>query len=149
MSNLNELYQEVILDHNKNPRYFKKLENYNRKIEARNPLCGDQYTIYLLIEDGKIKNIGFEGVGCAISKASSSLMTSSVVNQSIEFSKNLFNKMHLIFTGKSNSINEDELGSLFALSGVSEFPARVKCASLSWHALNGVLSEIHETVTTE
>lgn len=149
MSNLSELYQEVILDHNRNPRNFKKLENFTHSIDARNPLCGDQYKIYFLIEDGIIKNIGFEGSGCAISKASTSLMSSSVINKSIEFSKNLFEKMHMIFTGNLTSVNEEELGSLYAISGVSEFPARVKCASLSWHALNGALADAHQTISTE
>ncbi len=149
MSNLNELYQQVILDHNKNPRHFHKIDSCNHEIDARNPLCGDQFKIYLQIQDGLIKNVGFEGSGCAISKASASLMCSSVLDKTVDYAKNLFEKMHLIFTGKAHSINEEELGSLFALSGVAEFPSRVKCASLSWHALNGALKNTNELISTE
>lgn len=149
MNNLNELYQEVILDHNKSPRNFKKIENATQTIEGFNPLCGDHYTIHFEIRDGKIIDIGFEGSGCAISKASASLMTIAVKGQSIETAKSLFQKMHEIFIGKNKNIDFDELGSLASLSGVSEFPARVKCASLPWHTLNNALIGKKENITTE
>lgn len=139
MSDLNELYQEVILDHNKSPRNFNKIINPTNFIDSYNPLCGDHYQFEIKIENNIISDIGFTGSGCAISKASSSLMTSSVKGKSIEYAEKLFSQMHSMFIGKTNEIDFGENQSLIALNGVSEFPARVKCASLPWHSLIAVI----------
>ena len=150
MSALRELYQEVILDHNKSPRNFRKIGNANRKVEGYNPLCGDHYTVYLQLENDVIKDISFEGSGCAISKASASVMSSVVKGKSAADAKELFDKFHNLVTGTSDGIGELEvLGKLAAFSGVSEFPARVKCATLAWHTLKAALDAKAELVTTE
>lgn len=149
MNDLNELYQEVILDHNKSPRNFKKLENPTSTIEGFNPLCGDHYTIELKIENNIITDIGFSGAGCAISKSSASIMTSSVKGKDILFAKELFSKMIELFTGKNLNQNFTENESLASFSGVSEFPARVKCASLPWHTLIAAIDGKKENISTE
>ncbi|MGH7835272.1 MAG: Fe-S cluster assembly sulfur transfer protein SufU [Candidatus Binatia bacterium] len=150
MSELSDLYQEVILDHNRQPRNFQKLEGANRKAEGFNPLCGDQVTIYLLLEDGRIKDIAFQGSGCAISKASASMMTSSLKGKTQEEAERLFERVHGMLKGKRDSQGGlEELGKLAVLSGVCNFPARVKCASLAWHTLRSALEAKQETVSTE
>lgn len=150
MSALCELYQEVILDHNRSPRNFRKMEDADRKVEGNNPLCGDQYTIYLKLEDDIIKDISFEGRGCAISKASASVMTSVVKGKTQEEAALLFEKFHTLVTGELDPADQVEgLGKLAAFAGVSEFPARVKCAILAWHALRSALQAREEVVTTE
>lgn len=148
---LRELYQQVILDHNKSPRNFRKIENPTYSLEGYNPLCGDNVTIYLLIDENNlIKDISFQGSGCAISKASASLMTSMLKGKSVEEAKQLFEKFHHLITAKvDEQINLDELGKLAVFSGVREFPARVKCASLAWHTMIGALEGKGEKVTTE
>lgn len=145
MSDLRELYQQVILDHNKNPRNFKPLEHPTRKVEGYNPLCGDHYTIYLELDGTTIKDIGFTGNGCAISKASASVMSSSVKGKSKEEADQLFDTFHALVTGHPTGDPAD-LGRLAAFSGVSEFPARVKCASLAWHTLHTALSDAQKDV---
>lgn len=146
---LKELYQQVILDHNKNPRNFKKLENSNRSAEGYNPLCGDKINIYINLENDIIENISFQGSGCAISKASASLMTSILKGKTKEETEKLFDKFQNLITGKNGSSNE-ELGKLNILSGVKEFPTRVKCASLPWHTMISALKNKNiKTVTTE
>lgn len=150
MSALRELYQEVILDHNKSPRNFRKMENANRKVEGFNPLCGDHYTVYLLVQNDSIIDISFEGAGCAISKASASVMSSVVKGKTAAEAKVMFDKFHNLVTRTSNGIDEFEsLDKLAAFSGVSEFPARVKCASLAWHTLKAALESKDEVVSTE
>ncbi len=150
MSALRELYQEVILDHNKSPRNFRKLESANRKIEGYNPLCGDHYTVYLRLEGDVIRDISFEGAGCAISKASASVMSSIVKGKTKQEAEELFTVFHNLVTGVNDADGElDKLGKLAAFSGVSEFPARVKCASLAWHSLHAALSSNDNVVTTE
>ncbi len=153
MSGLNELYQELILDHNKNPRNFKKIENADKLVEGYNPLCGDHYTIYLNMDGDLIKDIGFQGAGCAISKASASMMTTAVKGVTKKEAEELFTKFHALVTRDvhdNNEANIEELGCLGALAGVAEFPARIKCASLAWHALHGALnSEDKAVVSTE
>jgi nitrogen fixation NifU-like protein len=150
MSELSDLYQEVILDHNRQPRNFQRLEGANRKAEGFNPLCGDQVTIYLLLEDGRIKDISFQGSGCAISKASASMMTSSLKGKTKEEAERLFEKVHGMLKGdRDPQAGLDELGKLAVLSGVCNFPARVKCASLAWHTLRSALEAKQETVSTE
>jgi nitrogen fixation protein NifU and related proteins len=150
MSELRELYQEVILDHNKRPRNFHKLEGANRTAEGYNPLCGDQFTVDLRLEGEVIRDIGFVGSGCAISKASASLMTDSVKGKTAAEAEHLCDEVRSILTEAHKAeANLDELGKLTVLSGVWEFPARVKCASLAWHTLRTALRGDGETVSTE
>ena len=150
MSDLRELYQEVILDHNKSPRNFRKLEDANRMAEGYNPLCGDQITVYLKLEDDVIKEISFQGAGCAISKASASMMTASLKGKTEAEARALFDRVHKMLLGELDMTSgEHNLGKLSLLSGVSQFPARVKCASLSWHTLQAALKEEGGLATTE
>lgn len=148
---LRELYQQVILDHNKAPRNFRKIENATNHAEGYNPLCGDNVTVYLLIDENNIiQDISFQGSGCAISKASASLMTSMLKGKSVEEAEKLFNKFHDLVTDKlGNEVNLDEFGKLAVFAGVKEFPARVKCASLAWHTLMNALHGKSEKVSTE
>jgi nitrogen fixation NifU-like protein len=147
VSELSELYQEVILDHNRKPRNFRKLEDANRTAEGYNPLCGDQITVYVDVEGETIRNIGFQGSGCAISKASASLMTSSVKGKTTADAGRLFEKFHKLVT--TDDATAEGLGTLEVFSGVREFPARVKCASLAWHTLRAALEGQREPVSTE
>jgi nitrogen fixation NifU-like protein len=141
MSNLGDLYQQVILDHNKKPRNFRAIEDASRTAEGYNPLCGDQLKVYVkLDEDDRIADVSFEGSGCAISKASASMMTVNVKGKSIEEAEALFEEFHGLVTGSLDASSESGLGRLRVFAGVSEFPARVKCASLAWHALHGALA---------
>jgi nitrogen fixation NifU-like protein len=150
MTALRELYQEVILDHNKSPRNFYKMADANRKVDGYNPLCGDHYTIYLRLEGDAIKDISFEGAGCAISKASASVMSSVVKGMTKTEAEDLFHRFHKLVTGELDPLEEiDTLGRLAAFSGVSEFPARVKCASLPWHTLHAALSSKEYRISTE
>ena len=149
MSELSELYQQVILDHNKKPRNFHKLENANRFAEGFNPLCGDHLNVYLRVENDQVQDVSFEGSGCAISKASASVMSSSLKGKSTAEAHQLFDVFHKLVTGEPGSLSTAELGRLAAFSGVSEFPARVKCATLAWHTLNSALEGDKETVSTE
>jgi nitrogen fixation NifU-like protein len=148
MSDLSELYQQVILDHNKKPRNFRKLDDPNRKAEGFNPLCGDHYTLYVNLQNDRILDISFEGSGCAISKASASIMTDTVKGKSRVEVESLFMKVHRMLTAKEKP-NLDEMGKLAVFSGVSEFPVRVKCATLPWHTLNAALEGKDEPVSTE
>lgn len=150
MADLRELYQEVILDHNKRPRNFRKLEGANRTAEGYNPLCGDQIKVYLRVEDGIIRDVSFEGSGCAISKASASLMTTSVKGKTETEAERLFKRVHSMLTRDLDTeVDPQELGKLAVLSGVREFPMRVKCASLAWHTLQAALKGKGEAVSTE
>jgi nitrogen fixation NifU-like protein len=150
MSALRELYQEVILDHNKSPRNFHAMDGANRKVEGYNPLCGDHYTIFLKLNGDVIDDISFEGSGCAISKASASVMSSIVKGKTKAETELLYEKFHKLVTGELDADGEiDRLGKLAAFSGVSEFPARVKCASLAWHTLRAALDAKAEVVSTE
>jgi len=143
---LTDLYQQVILDHSKSPRNFHKLENANRTAQGHNPLCGDHYTIYAVMDGDVIKDIGFQGSGCAISKASASILTDSLKGKTKAEVKVLFDKVHeMVTTGKSN----DGLGKLAVFAGVHRFPARVKCAILPWHAVVAAIEGRQEPVTTE
>jgi nitrogen fixation NifU-like protein len=147
---LRELYQQVILDHNKSPRNFREMENATQHAEGYNPLCGDHIDIYLLIEDGVVKDVSFKGEGCAILKASASLMTSILKGKTKEEAEKLFEKFHDLVTGKlGDNPNTDELGKLAVFAGVQEFPVRVKCASLAWHTMMNALKGKQEKVTTE
>ena len=150
MSNLSELYQEVILDHNKSPRNFRKLEDANRIAEGYNPLCGDQITVYIKLEGDVIKEISFQGSGCAISKASASMMTASLKAKTKAESEVIFDRVHRMLTGELDTkVELHELGKLAVLAGVCDFPARVKCASLSWHTLHAALNGKGAAVSTE
>ena len=149
MSELSELYQQVILDHNKKPRNFHKLETANRTAEGYNPLCGDQLNVYLQLEDDQVKDISFEGSGCAIWKASSSMMTQAVKGKSKQEVENLFDEFHRMVTGQLDEETEpNQLGRLKIFSGVREFPVRVKCATLSWHTMHAALLG-QQSATTE
>jgi len=142
MSELSELYQQVILDHNKKPRNFRKLETANHSAEGYNPLCGDQLTIYLNLEDDLVREVGFEGSGCAISKAAASMMTQAVKGKSKEQAEHLFQEFHSMVTGELNEeTEENNLGNLKIFAGVREFPVRVKCATLAWHTLHAALNK--------
>ena len=144
---LNDLYQQVILDHSKSPRNFRTLVEANRVAQGHNPLCGDNYTIYAIMDGDVIKDIGFQGSGCAISKASASLLTECVKGKSTGEVKALFDKVHdLITTGK---LSDTDLGKLSVFAGVHKFPARVKCAILPWHAVLTAVEGKDEPVSTE
>jgi nitrogen fixation protein NifU and related proteins len=150
MSDLRELYQELIIDHSKRPRNFKVLETANRKLEGYNPLCGDKITLFLELEHDRVKNVSFQGSGCAISTASASVMTESVKGKTLADVEALFEVFHQMVMGKPPAAgNAPELGKLAVFSGVSEFPARVKCATLAWHTLHAALQGTGETVSTE
>jgi nitrogen fixation NifU-like protein len=149
MSELDELYQEVILDHNKSPRNFHAMAGANRKAQGYNPLCGDQVTVYVKLHEGTIEDISFQGSGCAISKASASLMTSELKGKTEAQAQELFENVHKMLTGECNSSEStDRVGKLAILSGVCKFPARVKCASLAWHTVNSALKG-EEMASTE
>lgn len=148
MNELQELYREVILDHNRQPRNFGELADADRVIEGVNPLCGDKMTLYVKLADGRVQDIRFKGTGCAISVASSSLMTERVKGATIAESAELFDKIHDMLIGAGADVAED-LGKLAALAGVRDYPTRVKCASLAWHALHAALDGSNQRVTTE
>ena len=141
-----DLYQQLIIDHNKNPRNFCKLENASHSAEGFNPLCGDEITVSFIEKDGIIENIAFMGSGCAISKASASIMTSTLKGMKVEDAKALFKEFHtLAITGESTN----DMGKLSVLAGVHKYPARVKCATLAWHTFQGALNNSQEIIKTE
>ena len=151
MSDLRELYQQVILDHNKSPRNFREMADANRESEGFNPLCGDHINLYVRMDGDRIDDISFKGSGCAISKASASLMTSLLKGKTREEAESLFGKFREMITGDvNNPLDTESLGKLAVFSGVCEYPARVKCAILSWHALIAALEGKDDTsVSTE
>jgi nitrogen fixation NifU-like protein len=148
MADLRELYQEVILEHSKAPRNYRELEDADRKAEGFNPLCGDHFTVYLQMEGDSIRDIGFQGSGCAISKASASMMTQSLKGKTKQEADEIFQRFHSVVTGKANGEGED-LGKLAVFAGVSEFPLRVKCATLAWHTVQAAIEGKQEAVSTE
>jgi nitrogen fixation NifU-like protein len=148
MSDLSDLYQEVILDHNRRPRNFGPLPAANHRAEGHNPLCGDRVTVLLDLEDGRIRDVAFQGSGCAISTASASLMTEALKGRSVEEVQTIFQGFHdLVTTGAGEG--SPELGKLAVFGGVREFPMRVKCATLAWHTLLAALDAKDEPVSTE
>lgn len=147
MADLRELYQELILEHSKHPRNFREIEGADRTMEGFNPLCGDHFTIYMKMDGDKISDISFQGAGCAISKSSASVMTQVLKGKTREEAEALFEKFHDMVTGKVAA--DEGLGKLAVFSGVSEFPVRVKCASLAWHAMHAALEGKEEAITTE
>ena len=146
MSDLRDLYQDVILEHSKAPRNYRRLASANHRAEGYNPLCGDRFTVYLDLQGDSIRDISFQGSGCAISQASASMMTQSVKGKTRREAEKLFHSFHKVVTGHSSS---GELGKLAVFSGVSEFPVRVKCATLAWHTLYAALEGKQQTVSTE
>jgi nitrogen fixation protein NifU and related proteins len=150
MSDLSQLYQEVILDHNKSPRNYRKCESCNHHSEGFNPLCGDHLWIYINLEEDKIKDISFQGNGCAISKSSASLMTSILKGKTKKEAEELFNTFHHVVTSKiGEEIDLSSLGKLAVFAGVRDYPARVKCASLAWHTMLKALNGEENFATTE
>ncbi|HEX9794638.1 MAG TPA: SUF system NifU family Fe-S cluster assembly protein [Planctomycetota bacterium] len=149
MTGRNELYQEMILHHNKAPRNFGALEDADRKSDGHNPLCGDHLTVWLKLDGDKVADVRFEGSGCAISTASASVMTDAVKGRSTAEIEKLFRSFHALVTGQPAPDEDLDLGKLEVFSGVSEFPARVKCASLAWHTLQAALHGDAEPVSTE
>jgi nitrogen fixation protein NifU and related proteins len=147
MSDLSDLYQEVILDHNRRPRNFHALAQPSHTAEGYNPLCGDRLTLYLRVDAGVISDVAFEGAGCAISKASASMMTDAVKGQTLAQAEALFERFHRMVTTPPDRPVED-MGKLSSLAGVREFPVRVKCASLAWHTLRAAMSQ-KSKVSTE
>lgn len=147
MSDLRELYQEVIIDHNKNPRNFYKMELPSHFAEGLNPLCGDRITLYLNVNENRIQEVSFIGSGCAISTASSSLMTEILKGKIVAEAEALFSTFHALLTGKEVTCTPAEIGKLTVLAGVKEYPARVKCATLAWHALQEALRGGHKIST--
>ena len=150
MNELRELYQEVILDHSKKPRNFRPLEQATHKAEGYNPLCGDRITLYLHVEDGVLRDVSFQGSGCAISKASASMMTASLKGKNRGEALELFQEFHKMLAGnRDQKFDKERLGKLAVFSGVSEFPVRVKCATLPWHTFRAALEGAKQTVSTE
>jgi len=148
MSDLGDLYQEVILDHNRRPRNFRAMDDANRKQEGYNPLCGDRLMLYVKLEADRIADVAFQGSGCAISKASASLMTEALKGKTVDEARELFEKFHDMVTSSPESEAPD-LGKLSVLSGVREYPTRIKCASLPWHTLKAAVAGERGTVSTE
>jgi len=146
---LSDLYQQVILDHCKKPRNFHELANPSLFAQGHNPLCGDQLKLYLAMDGDVIKDISFTGSGCAISKASTSMMTAAMKGKTVEEAEKLFDNFHALVSGDDNDVDKNALGSLKVFEGVKEFPARVKCAILAWHTLHAALEGQEEMVSTE
>ncbi len=145
---LRELYQEVILDHTKSPRNFREIENASHDAKGHNPLCGDRLSLYILIEDGVIRDVSFKGAGCAISTASASMMTEALKGKTEAEAETLFGAFHDVVTGKEGA-DEEALGKLAVFAGVRDYPVRVKCATLAWHTLKAALAAKEEAVSTE
>ena len=149
MSDLRELYQEVILDHNKHPRNFGEIEGADRHAEGYNPLCGDRFVVYLNLDGNVITNVNFLGSGCAISKASASLMTDAVKGKTVVEARQLFDRFRAMVTDDAATSDVEKLGKLAVFAGVRDYSTRVKCASLAWHTLRAACDDHHDVVTTE
>jgi len=150
MTDLRELYQEVILDHSKKPRNYHRLEAANHEAEGYNPLCGDHIKVYLLVRDGVVEDVAFEGAGCAICTASASMMTQQIKGRSAEEVERLFRNFHALVTEEETlGTSREDLGKLEVFAGVRDYPVRVKCATLPWHTLHAALDNAGEPVTTE
>ena len=149
MNEMHELYQELILDHKRHPRNFREMPDATRAVDGHNPLCGDQLRLFVKVADGRVEDVSFIGVGCAISMASASMLTESVNGKTVEEAKRLFADMHDLLTSVHPRSDPAELGNLGVLAGVHEYPMRVKCATLSWHALATALTTEDTVVTTE
>ena len=149
MSSLGDLYQEILLEHNSRPRNFRKLEDADRSADGYNPLCGDKVKLFLKLDDEVISDVAFQGSGCAISRASASMLTQSIKGQSVEKAHEIFEAFHNMLTDPSAEVDYDLLDDLESLSGVSNFPTRIKCAVLAWHTLRAALDGQPEAVMTE
>lgn len=149
MFDLKQLYQDVIVDHNRSPRNFGKLENADRLLEGYNPLCGDRLTLYVKLNGNTINDVRFDGAGCAISVASASLMTEAVKGKTLDEATKIFNDFHHLLTADNAAPDLDRFGKLAALAGVRDYPSRIKCASLCWHTLHAILDGEHKAVSTE
>lgn len=149
MPGLNDLYQEILLEHNSKPRNFREVEEANRTSEGFNPLCGDQITLYLKVVDGVIDDVGFQGSGCAISRASASMMTQSIKGESVAKAQEIFDAFHQMIVEPGAELDYDTLGDLETLSGINEYPTRIKCAILAWHTMKAALAGEDTPVTTE
>jgi nitrogen fixation NifU-like protein len=149
MSDLRELYQDLIKDHSKKPRNFRTLDDNARRIEGYNPLCGDRFTIYLQMNGDVVGDVAFQGAGCAISTASASLMTQALKGKTRAKAEALFQKFHELLTGELSPEDEEELGKLAVFAGVRKFPVRVKCATLAWHTFHAALEGQEQPVSTE
>ncbi|MGA7623357.1 MAG: SUF system NifU family Fe-S cluster assembly protein [Candidatus Acidiferrales bacterium] len=150
LRDVRDLYQDMILEHSKKPRNFRSLPQANRKAEGYNPLCGDHFTVFLHLENDEVKDISFEGSGCAISKASGSMMTTSLKGKTKSQAQELFARFHRLVTSQATEAHDGvDIGKLVVFSGVSEFPVRVKCATLAWHTMLAALEEKSDTVSTE
>lgn len=149
MTDLQDLYQELILDHGRRPRNFRRLEGASRTAEGYNPLCGDKVKVFVKMDDDIVKDISFEGAGCAISTASASIMTETLKGKTRAEAEELFQTFHDLVTGRQAQLDAPELGKLAVFSGVSEFPIRVKCATLAWHTLRAALNGEGEVISTE
>ncbi len=149
MSDLRDLYQEVILDHNKHPRNFGEIEGADRHADGYNPLCGDRLAVYLNLDGDRITDVAFLGSGCAISKASASLMTDAVKGKTVAEARELFARFHAMITDAAEAAAPAAVGKLAVLAGVRDYPTRVKCASLAWHTLRAACDDRHERVSTE
>lgn len=149
MSDLSDLYREILLDHNSKPRNFRRVEDANRSADGYNPLCGDKIELYLKVDGQVIADVGFQGSGCAISRASASMLTQSIKGQSVERAQQIFEAFHRMLTEPEAELDYDTLEDLESLAGVSEFPTRIKCAVLAWHTLRAALEQQSDIVTTE
>jgi len=149
MSDLDDLYQELILDHKRHPRNFRDMPDATRAVDGHNPLCGDQLRLFVKVANGRIEDVSFIGVGCAISMASASMLTEAVMGKTVQEAQRLFADMHDLLTRNPSGSDPAELGNLGALAGVHEYPMRVKCATLSWHTLDTALNSDDDVVTTE
>ncbi len=150
MENLSDLYQQVIVEHNRSPRNFKVVDPATARAEGDNPLCGDRIALTVRVKDGVIEDVGFQGKGCAISQASASLMTGAVKGKPVAEAERLFHAFHAMVTGDATQpVDNSSLGKLAAFGGVRQFPARVKCANLAWHTLHAALTRASEPVSTE
>lgn len=149
MFDLKQLYQDVIVDHNRSPRNFGKLDNADRLLEGYNPLCGDRLTLYVKLKDNTISDVRFDGAGCAISVASASLMTEAVKGKTLDEATKIFNDFHHLLTADDAAPDLDRFGKLAALAGVRDYPSRIKCASLCWHTLHAIIDGEQKAVSTE
>ena len=149
MAGLDDLYQEILLEHNNRPRNYRQLDGATQSAEGFNPLCGDIVTVYLDVNDGVVQDVSFQGSGCAISRASASMMTESIKGQSIDQVTQVFDAFHLMMTDPGADLDYDTLGDLESLAGVTGFPTRIKCAVLAWHTLLAALDRRMDAVTTE
>jgi nitrogen fixation NifU-like protein len=149
MFDLKQLYQDVIVDHNRSPRNFGKMEHADRTLEGYNPLCGDRLTLYVKLDKDKINDIRFDGSGCAISVASASLMTEAMKGKTLDQAEAMFKDFHQLLTAENAGADLDRFGKLAALAGVRDYPSRIKCASLCWHTLHGVIDGARAPVSTE